>query len=112
MTVDAGGRIPSQLHEAVLRYFDGGRHDAKEWLGYPSAALGGATPFARQHDPDMKGVASSTATLHPTRQTVGATLVAASACRTKRRSLLNTSEGKPRPCEANLSWLPWSTLVR
>ena len=41
-----------QLHDAVLRYFDGKHYDAFEWLGHPSAALGGETPLARASEPD------------------------------------------------------------
>ena len=35
------------VYEAALSYFDRKHYDAFEWLGYPSAALGGQTPLER-----------------------------------------------------------------
>lgn len=35
------------IYEAALAYFDGKHYDAFEWLGHPSAALGGETPLDR-----------------------------------------------------------------
>lgn len=40
------------LYHAVLSYFDGKRFDAYEWLGHPSAALGGDTPLERAKTPE------------------------------------------------------------
>lgn len=41
-----------RVYEAVLAYFDGKHYDAFEWLGHPSAALGGETPLERAKTPE------------------------------------------------------------
>ena len=40
------------VYEAALAYFDGKHYDAFEWLGHPSAALGGETPLDRAKTPE------------------------------------------------------------
>ena len=42
------------LYDAALGYFDGKHYDAFEWLGHPSAALGGETPLERAKTPEGK----------------------------------------------------------
>lgn len=40
-----------EVYEATLRYFDGKRYDAFEWLGHPSPALSGETPLEHAKTP-------------------------------------------------------------
>ena len=46
------GSCASRVYDAALTYFDGKRDEAFEWLGHPSAALGGETPLERAKTPE------------------------------------------------------------